>query len=117
MRDDTKLRVFEMADNLALRIYKHSQQMPRTEQFGLAAQVRRSAVSVASNLVEGCARRTEAEYLRFIEIAYGSARELQYQVSLSSRLGFFTEKAANELTADCAALTKTLNTLIRSFER
>jgi four helix bundle protein len=69
MRDHTKLRAFELADELAVVIYRISQPFPRQEQFGLTSQMRRAAVSIASNIVEGCARHTEVEYLRFLDIA------------------------------------------------
>ncbi len=89
MRDYKKLRACELADELAVEIYKITQSFPREEQYGLTSQIRRAAVSIASNIVEGCARHTEIEYVRFLDIAFGSARELEYQLSLAMRLEFF----------------------------
>ena len=83
MRDHTRLRAFALADSLAIEIYRATQPFPREEQFGMTSQMRRAAVSIASNIVEGCARHTETEYLRFLDIAFGSARELEYQISLA----------------------------------
>jgi four helix bundle protein len=94
MRDHTRLRVFELADRLTLTVYKESAAFPASERYGLQSQVRRAAVSIAANIVEGCARTTEAEYMRFIEIAYGSARELQYEIGLCGRLGFWSDAVA-----------------------
>ena len=71
MRDHTKLRAFELADSLALEMYRVTSGFPRHEQFGLTQQMRRAAVSCASNIVEGCARNTHADYLRFLDMAYG----------------------------------------------
>ena len=88
MRDHTKLRAFELADQVALLTYQFSANFPKTEQFGLTSQMRRAAVSVPSNIVEGCARDFSADYLRFLDIAFGSLRELDYQLSLATRLGF-----------------------------
>lgn len=77
MRDHTRLKVLALADKLALTVYRASSQFPHNEQYGLQSQIRRAAVSIAANIVEGCARYSEADYMRFLNIAYGSARELQ----------------------------------------
>ena len=83
MRDHTKLRAFELADQLAIAVYQATSRFPREEMFGLSAQLRRGAVSVASNIVEGSARSSEAESLHFFDMAYGSAREVEYQIGLA----------------------------------
>ena len=67
--------------------------------------------------MEGCARSTQAEYSRFLEAAYGSARELQYQIGLSARLGYLDEKSANRLDSESTALAKALNGLVRALAR
>ena len=99
MRDHTKLRAFELADKLALATYEQTRSFPREEVFGLTSQLRRAAVSIASNIVEGAARFSEAEYLRFLDTAYGSAREVEYQLGLAFRLGFLSEPSHRELSA------------------
>jgi four helix bundle protein len=117
VRDHAKLRAFELADQLALLVYEQTREFPREEQFGLTSQMRRAAVSVASNIVEGCARESQADYVRFLDMAYGSARELAYQVSLASRLGFLSENANNRLTNAAVETCKVLNGLIRALRQ
>jgi four helix bundle protein len=117
MRDHTKLRAFELSDRLALSVYQATSSFPREEVFGLTSQLRPGAVSIASNIVEGCARSSEAGYLPFLDMAYGSAREVEYQVGLSHRLGFLHDSAYNELSASSTETAKVLNGLIRSLRR
>ena len=117
MRDHTKLRAFELADELAISVYRITAGFPREELFGLTSQLRRAAVSVPSNIVEGCARDTEKDYIRFLNIAFGSLRELHYQLSLSSRLGFLNSQDFSTIELAVTETEKVLNGLIRSFRR
>ena len=115
MRDHTKLRAFHLADDLALAVYKATESFPKHELFGLAQQLRRAAVSCASNIVEGCARNTLADYLRFLDMAYGSACEMQYQLSLAHRLGYLSDEQGHRLGDSCLQAAKVLNALICSL--
>lgn len=115
MRDHTKLKAFQMADKLVLMIYQVTQSFPKSEIFGLIAQMRRAAISICSNIVEGCARQSQLDYLRFLDMAYGSCRELQYQLSLASRLGYIQSPSDVEQLAEETA--KVLNALIRYFRK
>ena len=117
MRDHTKLRAFELADQLALCVYKATKAFPKEEVFGLAAQLRRAAVSVASNIVEGCARHSQSDYLRFLDIAYGSARELEYQLSLANRLRYLGRCEQAPVSALAAETSKVLNGLLRALRK
>jgi four helix bundle protein len=117
MRDHTKLRAFELADELVLAVYATTKRFPREEQFGLTSQVRRAAVSIVSNIVEGCARHSEADYLHFLDMAYGSAREVEYQTSLAHRLGYLDEENHERLDRKCEETAKVLNGLIRSLRK
>jgi four helix bundle protein len=113
MRNHTKLRAFELADRLALLVYQRTKSFPRDECFGLTAQMRRAAVSIASNIVEGSARNSAADYIRFLDIAYGSVCEIEYQISLACRLGFLPEP--DELTSLSNETARVLNGLINSL--
>ena len=114
-RDHRKLRVFQLADTLIIDIYKATKNFPVEERYGLQAQIRRAAVSSASNIVEGSARRTQREYLHFLNVAAGSAAERRYLIGLSHRLGFLTEQHEKEFDPRCAELLGGLVKLINSL--
>lgn len=117
MRDHRKLRAFVLADRLAVAVYLATKAFPREEQFGLTSQMRRAAVSVASNIVEGSARHSFRDYVHFLDMAYGSCRELDYQVSLAHRLQYLADDAHRSLAALSEETSKVLNGLIRSLRQ
>ena len=114
MRDHLKLRAFELADEVALMVYEVTRVYPREEVYGLVSQMRRAAVSVPSNIVEGCARESESEYVRFLEIAFASLRELHYQAGLSTQLGFLEGENALRCEEKMVETEKVLGSLVRS---
>ncbi len=117
MRDHTKLRAFELADEVVMLTYRITRQFPKEEVYGLTAQMRRASISVASNIVEGCARESQSEYLRFLEIAFGSLRELHYQLTLARRLGYCDEDNYSECDVKMIVTEKVLGSLIRSLRK
>jgi four helix bundle protein len=115
MRDHTKLKAFELADEVALLVYRMTAGFQKEEQYGLTSQMRRAAVSVPSNIVEGCARDSQADYLRFLTMAFGSLRELRYQLGLSTRLEFLSVQDWSLIEPKIVETEKVLNALIRSL--
>ena len=115
MRDHRKLRAFELADQVAIRVYVQTRTFPREELFGLTSQMRRAAISIPSNIVEGCARRSQADYARFLDLAFASARELDYQISLAKRVEYMSLEDADALGSLAEECLKVLRGLIRSL--
>jgi four helix bundle protein len=91
------LNVFIKAHSITLDIYKITELFPKTETYGLVSQMRRAAVSIGSNLMEGGARNTNGEYKQFIGVARGSTNELKYQVMVARDLGFINKDVADNI--------------------
>ena len=83
-----ELVVWKRAQDLALAVYRSTSSFPKEEPYGLTSQMRRAAVSVSSNIAEGCGRQGDRELARFLQIARGSVRELECQLILSRDLGY-----------------------------
>ncbi|MDV0439644.1 four helix bundle protein [Xanthomonas sacchari] len=113
-RPHERLDVWRDAMTLVESIYRITEHFPDSERFGLIAQMRRAAVSVPSNIAEGAARRSTAEYLRFLSMARGSLSELDTQTQLAVRLGFSGADAP--LAALLDRVFSRLNALIRSLD-
>ena len=88
MRDPAKLDVVPESEELALLVYRVTREFPRDERFGLTSQIRRSAVSIGSNIVEGCQRQGNRAFVAFLHQALGSAAELEFQLRLAVKLDF-----------------------------
>ena len=115
MRDFRNLKVWEKAHRLALTVYVATKDFPKEERFGLTSQVRRSVVSIASNIAEGCGRGGERELARFLDIAAGSAAEFEYQVLLARELHFLDKKTYDQIAADIREVKQMLASLIRKL--
>jgi four helix bundle protein len=117
MRDHRNLRAFQLADDLVLSIYEATKVFPREEMFGLTSQVRRASVSVAANIVEGCGRDSDAEYSHFLNIAFGSLREVGYYIHLAHRLNYLSQEVAETLTSKSDEAARVLSGLMRALRR
>ena len=111
MQDPRKLQVFERASRLALCIYRLTEAFPDRERFGLTAQMRRAAISVGSNIAEGCGRRGDRELLQFLYIASGSVRELGFQLHVSGLLSFGDSSERAEAQEELDHMQRMLNRL------
>ena len=111
------LRVWKEAMRLTLEVYRVTEQLPSHELYGLVSQLRRSAVSVPSNIAEGHARTSTREYLRHISIAMGSLAELETQILLSRELGYATHESVVELLSSTSSLGRQLRSLTNSLRQ
>lgn len=109
----TDLDVWKQARTLASFIYEITADYPKSEQFGITSQIRRCAVSVPSNIAEGCGRQHSKETIHFLSISRGSLFELETQLYISKDLSFITE---NQLTI-CLDKIENLGKLINGFIR
>ncbi len=111
-RDLRKFRAFWCADALVIDVYRATRTFPAGERFGLQSQIRRGAVSVASNLVEGYARPSENELAQFVAISLGSASEVRYLVELARRLDMVATDEATRITDNYGRVIRQLQALL-----
>jgi len=116
-RDYTKIKAWQLTDQLALSVYKATERFPKSEILGLTSQMRRSAVSVPANVVEGSARKNKNEYLQFLYIAMSSLAELSYYIRFTKQLEYIDTKTYEELWAEVQEGLRTLQGLISYIER
>ena len=90
MHNIKKLKIWNDSIDLCVDVYKALADMPNDERYGLSSQIKRSAVSIPSNIAEGAGREREKEFYNFLNIAYGSSYELQTQLIISERLNFIS---------------------------
>lgn len=116
-RNHEKLSVFQKSDELAVLVYRLTARFPADERFELRSQIRRAAVSTPTNIVEGCARETQRDYVRFLDIALGSANELSYLLHLAERLSIVRPNDAAECRTCAQDVVRMLQKLITTLRR
>lgn len=115
-RDHRKLHVFQIADSLLLGVYRATTGFPVAERYGLQGQLRRLALSVPLNIVEGSARRTTREYVNFLNHANGSAAETRYLLSVAHRLAFLGDRHYIPLAEQYDEVQRGLQAMINTLE-
>ena len=100
MKDFRQLKVWEKSHKLALAIYKATKEFPKEELYGLISHIRRSSMSIPTNIAEGCGRNTDADFARFLQMAMGSASEIEYQLILARDLEFLPKESYEKLHND-----------------
>jgi four helix bundle protein len=104
----SKLEVWKLSDDLAFEVYKVTKFFPKEEIYGITSQIRRAALSVPTNIVEGYSRKGDKELSRFINISLGSLAETKYLLYFSNRLEYFDKDSYNELIKGYDTLGKLL---------
>jgi len=116
VKDFRKLKVWEKSHHLTLAVYKATALFPKDELYGLTSQIRRSGVFIAANIAEGCGRAGDTEFARFLQIAMGSASELEYHLLLAHDLGFLNDSDYHQLDRDTTEVKKVLTSLIHKLK-
>ena len=116
MRHFRELKVWQKSHQLVLAIYKNTAGFPHAERFGITSQTRRAAASIPANIAEGCGRSGDAELSRFLQIAMGSASELEYHLLLAHDLGFLGESAYESLESQVIEVKRMLAGFIKKLK-
>lgn len=116
MQDFRKLQVWNKAHVLTLEIYKVTAHFPKEELFGLTSQLRRASASIGSNLAEGCGRGSNADLGRFIQIAFGSASEVQYQLLLARDLLYLSSPEWEQKDESIGEIKRMLASLLKKLK-
>lgn len=117
MKDFKELKVWHKSHELTLALYSTSKSFPKEEIYGLTSQLRRAAVSVGANIAEGCGRRSDGELVRFLQIARGSASEVEYRLLVARDLKFMDESAHAKLQVKLAEVQRMLSSLVSAVRQ
>ncbi|HET7143100.1 MAG TPA: four helix bundle protein [Anaerolineales bacterium] len=116
MKDFRTLKVWEKAHVLTLAIYKSTENFPKQELYALTNQIQRAAVSIPTNIAEGCGKDSDAELKRYFVIAMGSSSELEYLLLLARDLGYLSDENHQILNNDLTEVRRMLNAVIQKLK-
>jgi len=117
VRNFREQKIWQKGHNLVLKIYKVTRKFPREELYGLISQMRRAGVSIPANIAEGCGKKGDADFARFLQISMGSASELEYYVLLSHDLSYLSTEESQTLTADVTEIKRMLTSFIQTLTK
>jgi len=117
LKNYKELKVWQKAYELCLEIYRITAKFPKEERYGLTSQIRRSVVSIPSNIAEGYGRKTTLDYIRMLYISYGSVCELETQILLAGDLDFIEKGEKGTLKKSISEIERMLKALIKSLEK
>lgn len=115
MQDYRNLKVWEKAHRLVLDVYAATGGFPKNELYGITSQLRRAIVSISTNIVEGCGRKTKPDFARFLTISVASANESEYLLLLARDLSYLTDQQFTSLTAQLIEVRKMMLGLINTL--
>lgn len=115
MKDFRNLKVWEKSHKLVLNIYELTNDFPKSELYGLTSQIRRAAVSIPTNISEGCGKYSGNDFARFLQISMGSASELEYLILLSNELKLIDISVFTELNLNIVEIKKMLTSLMKKL--
>jgi len=115
MKAFRQLQVWQKAHSIVLEIYQVTVDFPMEERFGLISQIRRASISVPANIAEGCGRGSDAELAHFLQIAMGSASELEYHLLLSNDLSYLNAMEYERIAALVVEVKKMLSSFIKKL--
>jgi four helix bundle protein len=111
-----ELVVWQKSVDLVTQIYSYTKQFPKEEIYSFTSQIRRSSISIPSNIAEGHSRRSQADYIQFLKIARGSSAELETQLIISKNLNYLSSTEFNNLNQKSEEISKMLNALITRLQ-
>lgn len=117
MQDFRKLIVWQRSHQNTLAVYNFTRKFPAEEQYGLVSQMRRCAVSIPSNIAEGCGRGSDADFARFVQIAMGSSSELEYQLLLARDLDYLKPETYRPISEKVIEVKRMLGGLLNTLKR
>src|SRR5262249_39798967 len=116
MKDFRDIKVWLKGHELTLQLYKETQRFPKDELYGLTSQIRRASSSIQANIAEGCGRGTDSELRQFLQIAMGSASELEYHLLLARDLGYLEATKYESLNNQVTEVKRMLTAFIQKLK-